>query len=143
MSNAEQISQAIETLRRAVKGLVRENEPVPPILALPVASKKTMNVVSGPCKLCASLQGFYSEEMLNGSLSYNIPNGVYSIEELAKKASKEYGLCGFHLARKSAPNIIVCTHKTVLSPKLRNFYLASVEENSVVVFDEGHSIGKS
>jgi len=131
----------MESCRQVVNYIESEHGEIPPILALPILSKKSMKSTTSVCKICADVQNSYSEELKNGAYKQQLEYGVHTIEELNKISSKEYGLCAFHLVRKSRPNIAVCTHKTVVKPKLRKYYLSSMAEKCVVVLDEGHNIG--
>jgi Rad3-related DNA helicase len=131
----------MESCKQVITYIESEYKDVPPILALPILSKKSMKTNTTLCKVCTDIQNFYSEELKNGAHKQQLEYGAYTIEKLNKISGKEYGLCAFHLVRKSIPNIAVCTHKVVIRPKLRRYYLSSMPAKCVVVMDEGHNIG--
>ena len=149
MPNIGEINRTLKSAKRVVDYISQESKQVPPILALPIASKKTLNYkcqidISNEkeksCKLCKDLDTFY-ESNESDMIYHKLRNGVYTSDILAKISHKDYNLCPFHLVKKNFPDIVVCTHKAILNPKLKNYLLPNIPSNSVIIFDEAHNIG--
>ncbi|KAK9924018.1 hypothetical protein M0R45_032408 [Rubus argutus] len=68
-------------------------------------------------------------------------SGVYSLQDL-RAVGKAIGWCPFFLARQmvEAANVVVCTYQYLLDPKLAGIISKNLHKESIVVFDEAHSI---
>ena len=67
--------------------------------------------------------------------------GIYDLDDL-KRLGQEKGYCPYFLARQvlASANVVVYNYQYMLDPKISSLVTRSLDERSIVVFDEAHNI---
>lgn len=91
------------------------------------------------CEIC-DLDFSYDIPMIDIE-KYKISQGIFSQYELNTKFDN---ICGYHLSRQNIKNadILICTNKMIIDPKLRNFYFPHISQETVIICENSENIDK-
>eukprot|EP00633_Aureoumbra_lagunensis_P004857 CAMPEP_0197320100 /NCGR_PEP_ID=MMETSP0891-20130614/57627_1 /TAXON_ID=44058 ORGANISM="Aureoumbra lagunensis, Strain CCMP1510" /NCGR_SAMPLE_ID=MMETSP0891 /ASSEMBLY_ACC=CAM_ASM_000534 /LENGTH=708 /DNA_ID=CAMNT_0042811325 /DNA_START=520 /DNA_END=2646 /DNA_ORIENTATION=+ len=83
----------------------------------------------------------YFEEWDESGTDQALTNGVYNCDDL-KEFGKKNGWCPYFVARHAITmaDVVVYNYQYMLDPKVAGLISQEMNENSVVIFDEGHNI---